>query len=101
MPLSESHFRRGNFVACIPCKVTACFLQAIVALCIGLPANAQSNRPNRAGARRASIPNLPPAVRYQRWLDQDARWIITDEERDAFLRLSKDEDRDQFIERFW
>ena len=43
----------------------------------------------------------PPAVRYQRWLDQDARWIITDEERDAFLRLSKDEDRDQFIERFW
>jgi GWxTD domain-containing protein len=88
-------------VACVSCKVTACFLQAIVALCIGLPAYAQSNRPNRAAARRTSIPNPPLAVRYRRWLDQDARWIITDEERDAFLRLSKDERRDQFIERFW
>jgi GWxTD domain-containing protein len=88
-------------VVCAPCKVTACFLQAIVALCIGLPANAQSNRPNRAAARSASIRNPRPAVGYQRWLDQDVGWIITDEERAAFLRLSKDEDRDQFIEHFW
>jgi GWxTD domain-containing protein len=88
-------------VACAPCKVAACFLQAIVAVGIGLPAHAQSNRANGAAARSASTPNPTPAVRYQRWLDQDVRWIITDEERAAFLRLSKDEDRDQFIEHFW
>jgi GWxTD domain-containing protein len=87
-------------VACVPCKVAACLLQAIVAVGIGLPAHAQSNRANGA-ARSASIPNPLPAVRYQRWLDQDVRWIITDEERVSFLRLSKDEDRDQFIEHFW
>ncbi|MGC9292623.1 MAG: GWxTD domain-containing protein [Acidobacteriaceae bacterium] len=38
---------------------------------------------------------------YKKWLDQDARWIITDQERKAFLSLSNDEERDNFIEQFW
>jgi GWxTD domain-containing protein len=38
---------------------------------------------------------------YRTWLDSDVRWIITDEERDAFKRLSNDEERDNFIESFW
>lgn len=38
---------------------------------------------------------------YKRWLDEDVRWIITDEERSAFRQLSNDEERDQFIEAFW
>jgi GWxTD domain-containing protein len=35
------------------------------------------------------------------WLDQDVRWIITDEERAAFKKLANDEERDQFVEQFW
>src|SRR5437868_4135584 len=38
---------------------------------------------------------------YKKWLDEDVRWIITDEEREAFRKLSNDEERDQFIETFW
>ncbi|HXZ80436.1 MAG TPA: GWxTD domain-containing protein [Terriglobales bacterium] len=38
---------------------------------------------------------------YKKWLDEDVRWIITDEEKDAFKKLSNDEERDQFIEQFW
>jgi GWxTD domain-containing protein len=38
---------------------------------------------------------------YRKWLDEDVRWIITDEERAAFMQLSNDEERDQFIEAFW
>ena len=38
---------------------------------------------------------------YKRWLDEDVRWIITDEEQKAFKLLSNDEERDQFIEAFW
>src|SRR5690349_2844656 len=38
---------------------------------------------------------------YKKWLDEDVRWIITDEERDAFKQLSNDEERDNFIEAFW
>src|SRR5882724_8822646 len=38
---------------------------------------------------------------YKKWLDEDVRWIISDEERAAFKQLSNDEERDQFIEQFW
>ncbi|HWF67123.1 MAG TPA: GWxTD domain-containing protein [Acidobacteriaceae bacterium] len=38
---------------------------------------------------------------YKKWLDQDVRWIITDQERKAFMGLSNDEERDAFIEQFW
>jgi len=38
---------------------------------------------------------------YKKWLDQDVRWIITDDERKAFMQLSNNEERDQYIEAFW
>jgi GWxTD domain-containing protein len=38
---------------------------------------------------------------YKKWLDEDVRWIITDEESKAFKNLANDEERDQFIEQFW
>jgi GWxTD domain-containing protein len=38
---------------------------------------------------------------YKRWLDEDVRWIITDQEMRAFKSLSNDEERDSFIENFW
>jgi GWxTD domain-containing protein len=38
---------------------------------------------------------------YKKWLDEDVRWIISDEEREAFKKLTNDEERDQFIEQFW
>ncbi len=38
---------------------------------------------------------------YKRWLDEDVRWIITDEERNTFKQLKTDDEREQFIEQFW
>jgi GWxTD domain-containing protein len=38
---------------------------------------------------------------YKQWLEQDVVYIITDEERKAFLQLSTDAERDHFIEDFW
>jgi GWxTD domain-containing protein len=38
---------------------------------------------------------------YKKWLNEDVVYIITPEERQAFLQLSNDEERDQFIEQFW
>ncbi len=38
---------------------------------------------------------------YRKWLNEDVTYIITDEERAAFKRLSTDEEREQFIEQFW
>jgi GWxTD domain-containing protein len=38
---------------------------------------------------------------YRKWLDEDVFWIIGPEERAAFLKLSDNEERDQFVEQFW
>ena len=38
---------------------------------------------------------------YKKWIDEDVRWIITDQEMQAFKHLANDEERDQFIENFW
>ncbi|HWY48169.1 MAG TPA: GWxTD domain-containing protein [Bryobacteraceae bacterium] len=35
------------------------------------------------------------------WAETDAAYIITDQERDLFKRLSNDDDREKFIEQFW
>jgi GWxTD domain-containing protein len=38
---------------------------------------------------------------WDRWLNEDVAYIITDEERTAFKRLGNDEEREQFVEQFW
>lgn len=38
---------------------------------------------------------------YKKWLEEEVPYVITDEERKAFSKLSTDEEREQFIEQFW
>ena len=50
--------------------------------------------------RRKAVRNeLSPEDK--KWLNEDVRWIITDEEAHAFKNLSNEEERQQFIELFW
>jgi GWxTD domain-containing protein len=38
---------------------------------------------------------------WKKWMDEDVRYIITDEEKQGFKRLKTDEERQQFVEQFW
>jgi GWxTD domain-containing protein len=38
---------------------------------------------------------------FKKWLNEDVTYIISDEERKAFLALGNDEERENFIEQFW
>src|SRR5579864_5006663 len=38
---------------------------------------------------------------YKQWLNEDVIYIISPEERQAFLQLETNEEREQFIEQFW
>src|SRR5215831_16291567 len=38
---------------------------------------------------------------YRTWLEEDVVYIITPDERNAFLQLGTNEEREQFIEQFW
>jgi GWxTD domain-containing protein len=41
------------------------------------------------------------ATPYKKWLNEEVPYIISDEERSAFLQLATNEEREQFIEAFW
>ena len=38
---------------------------------------------------------------YERWVDDDVAYIITPEEKRAFLQLKSDAEHERFIEQFW
>jgi GWxTD domain-containing protein len=57
-----------------------------------------SDRDERA-RRKATTEELKGT--YKKWLDEDVRWIITDQEAKTFKSLANDEERDSFIEQFW
>ena len=40
-------------------------------------------------------------AQYKQWLSEDVVYIISPEERTAYLQLSTSEEREQFIEQFW
>ena len=50
-----------------------------------------------------NVRNVKPELKeaYKRWLNNDVDYIITREEREAFKRLTTDEERENFIENFW
>jgi len=72
-------------------------------------------------AQQVQDPNAPPAPQkldketkrkmrrtlkeldsaYRQWLTEDVTYIISPDERNAFLQLDTNEEREQFIEQFW
>ncbi len=56
-------------------------------------------RQRKSDEKAANIEKLGGV--YKKWLDEDVRWIITDEELSAFKKLTTNAERDQFIEAFW
>jgi GWxTD domain-containing protein len=63
------------------------------------PLKRQRNDQQRARDQKALRQELSQT--YKTWLNEEVPYIITDEERKAFLTLSNDEERDAFIEAFW
>ncbi len=72
------------------CRLAAPIMGAILALPLLLVA---------AGRAAGAGEKLPQ--RHKEWLAKDVGYIISKEEKDAFLRLTRDEDRDNFIQQFW
>ncbi len=85
-------------------RMAAIILSAATLLTTGLCVGAVTRRPSTPADQRAvekndSASNLP--VPYNIWLENDVSYIITTAERAAYLKLSNNEDREQFIEQFW
>jgi len=65
-----------------------CLLLSFCLLSLALPAIAQTS------SSQVGDP-------YQKWLNEDVHWIITDQERAHFNKLTTDQQRDDFVREFW
>jgi GWxTD domain-containing protein len=62
----------------------------LASFCLSLAASAQTKK---------SVKDLSPF--YRKWLQEDVVYIITPKEKEVFLQLDNDRQRDMFIEAFW
>src|SRR5712692_2790310 len=83
-------FLRPHFLSATGLTSMRSKVLVVLVLFLALPSLCSAKDPTKA---------LPP--RYRDWLKKDAVYIITNEEKDAFLSLTVDDARDRFIERFW
>lgn len=77
--------------------LTSFSLLGTILFTCGLAATHQASPQNSAQQR----PQTELRAVYQKWLDEDAAYIITPVERMAFTKLTNDEQRERFIEQFW
>jgi GWxTD domain-containing protein len=83
---------------------------AVLSCFVVVGVNSQQNSPleNQPGAAAAARQNNQKqkakkelGYAYTDWLENEVPYLISPEERSAFLRLGTNEEREQFIEHFW
>lgn len=83
-----------------PCGLWAPVLAAIIFMAsatVAIAAWHMNSDPPAVAGQSSNRVETP----WQKWLDQDVVYIISDEERAAFEGLKTDEERQHFIEQFW
>jgi GWxTD domain-containing protein len=122
-------FGRRGWVALLMCSLPVAYLASAVQLApaqtkIAVPAVDEiSHSPEQENvpvlierAKKAPVqivaqarPVVPPpnptppptASPFKKWLDEEVAYIISEEERRAFIRLRTDDEHEAFIEQFW
>ncbi len=77
-----------------PAIAAAVLLASSAVVMAGWGINSTSNTVSEQSA-------ISRADKWQRWLSEDVVYIISDQEKAAFERLTTDEERQQFVNQFW
>jgi GWxTD domain-containing protein len=80
----------------------------LLAICIlgglaaaSLHASPPKEKSSKEERRRQKAAQKEMESAYKKWLSDEVPYIITDDERAAFKKLSTDDEREQFVEQFW
>ena len=90
-------------VPIVPLVVLACLSGAAVTAYAQSDASQQGQTASQPSGKQKSDRKLIKELDtpYRKWLQEDVVYIITSAEKKAFLQLSTNEEREQFIENFW
>jgi GWxTD domain-containing protein len=91
-------------------RVARTLLASVFSLFIVLPSIFAQQGPDPSAAPQKLTKDTKRKMRrtlkeldssYRQWLSEDVTYIISPDERNAFLQLDTNEEREQFIEQFW
>jgi GWxTD domain-containing protein len=102
-------------------RVVRTLVASLFSLCITIPPVQAGALPGQGAAQQAQDPSAAPVQQkldkeqkkklrktlkeldtpYKQWLNEDVIYIISPAERQSFLQLETNEEREQFIEQFW
>jgi GWxTD domain-containing protein len=92
--------KEGPAVSRVAALTMLTFALVTTGFCIAVVAHAQAVDADKQVAKNgASASELSGP--YRQWLDEDVRWIISPEERAAYMRLPDNAERLEFIKQFW
>ena len=85
-------------------RAAATTLLTVLFLAVGLGVGAVVHAKSKSGEPPAAVgrqdeQSVP--VKYRQWMINEVQWIITPEERGAFIHLTDDDQREAFIRGFW
>jgi len=78
-----------------------CFGSLIGSSFLASPPKDKSDKPDKEEKRRKKAAAGENESAYKHWLSDEVPYIITDEERAAFKKLTTDDEKESFIENFW
>ncbi len=90
-------------------------LAALLCLCVAFPVLSKDKKDQNKDKQGKQEPQISDKEKerrrkslekelnrpFEKWLNEEVFYVITDEERQAFKRLQNAEEREQFIEQFW
>ncbi len=79
----------------VPVFPAVIFLSSFFAICLFFPGSLSAQVDVDTLAQEESLDY------YLKWLGEDVAYIVTDEEREVFKKLSTSDEKEQFIEQFW
>ncbi len=74
-------------------------LALIVCLLIGFTSAGFAQNKSKSSSTKELIKALPE--KYKKWIEEEVVYIISPKEKEVFLSLENDRQRDMFIEAFW
>jgi GWxTD domain-containing protein len=80
------------------------FFLLLTVFCFGLGSLSSTPAEKDEGKSKSSRKNRQDESQskyFKRWLDEDAIYIISDDEKSVFKNLKNDEERESFIDQFW
>jgi GWxTD domain-containing protein len=96
MPAGASPFRRILVLALV-----VAIAYPSVRLIWAAPQQSEKAKPTKEDKKRQKAIQKEMEGAYGKWIKEEVPYIITDEERATFKKLSTDDEREQFIEQFW